>query len=127
MVSASIDGDYYTSEKKSLYYDKIITKEGGDKMQFTGIIKKSGDCYVALCLELNIASQGESIEESKNMLQEACEEYLSYMKEKGLEHEIQPVHLDLLREFLIGDVDYVKPSREWKYSESITFMVSASV
>ena len=96
-------------------------------MQYTGIIKKSGDCYVGLCLELNIASQGESIEETKDMLQEACEEYLSYMKEKGLEHEIQPVPLDLLREFLIGDVDYVKPSRDWKYSESITFMVSASV
>jgi predicted RNase H-like HicB family nuclease len=96
-------------------------------MQFTGIIKKSGDCYVALCLELNIASQGDSIEESKNMLQEACEEYLSYMKENGLENEIRPVPFDLLREFLIGDVDYVKPSREWKYSESITFMVSASV
>ena len=85
-------------------------------MQFTGIIKKAGDCYVGLCLELNIASQGESIEETKNMLQEACEEYLSYMKEKGLENEIRPVPLDL-----------VKPSREWKYSESITFMVSASV
>ena len=96
-------------------------------MQFTGIIKKAGDCYVGLCLELNIASQGESIEETKNMLQDACEEYLLYMKEKGLEHEIQPVPLDLLREFLIGDVDFVKPSREWKYSESITFMVSACV
>ena len=50
-------------------------------MQFTGIIKKAGDCYVGLCLELNIASQGESIEETKNMLQEACEEYLSYTKD----------------------------------------------
>lgn len=96
-------------------------------MQYTGIIKKSGDCYVGLCLELNIASQGESIEETKDMLQEACEEYLSFMNEKGLGKEIQPVPLDHLREFLIGDVDYVKPSREWKYSESITFMVSARV
>jgi hypothetical protein len=49
------------------------------------------------------------------------------MKENGPEHEIQPVPFDLLREFLIDDVDYVKPSREWKYSESITFKVSASV
>ncbi len=96
-------------------------------MQFTGIIKKTGDCYVGLCLELNITSQGESIEETRNMLQDACEEYLSYMKEKELDNEIQPVPLDLLREFLIGDVDFVKPSREWKYSESITFMVSACV
>jgi hypothetical protein len=78
-------------------------------------------------LSSSIASQGESIEESKNMLQDAIEEYLSYMKEKGLLHEIQPVPFDLLREFLMGDVDFVKPSPEWKYSESITFTVSASV
>ena len=96
-------------------------------MQFTGIIKKSGDCYVALCLELNVASQGGSIEESKNMLQEAIEEYLAYMKEQGTESEIHPVPFDLLREFLMGDVDFVKPTPEWKYSESITFLVSASV
>ncbi len=31
--------------------------------QFTGIIEREGDGYVALCPELDIASQGESIEE----------------------------------------------------------------
>ena len=54
-------------------------------MQLTGIIKKSGDYYVALCLEINVSSQGESIEEARKMLQEACDEYLSYMKDVGLE------------------------------------------
>lgn len=96
-------------------------------MQLTGIIKKAGNYYVALCLELNVSSQGESIEETRRMLQEACEEYLSYIKEKKLEDEIRPAPLDVLREFLIEDVEQVRPSHEWVYSENITFEVSASV
>jgi len=96
-------------------------------MQLTGIIKKAGSYYVALCMELNVSSQGESIEEARRMLQEACEEYLSYVKEKKLEDEILPAPLEVLREFLIEDVDYVRPSHDWVYSENITFEVGAVV
>ena len=81
--------------------------------RYTGIIKKDGDFYVALCLELNVASQGESIAESKQMLEEACEEYLSYMHDEGLEDEIRPVSLELLREFLLEDVDVVRLTPDW--------------
>jgi len=94
-------------------------------MQLTGIIKKVGDYYVALCLELNVSSQGESIEEAKRMLQEACEEYVSYMKENNLVGDIRSVPLEILREFLIEDVEYVRPSDDWVYSENITFEVGA--
>jgi len=96
-------------------------------MQLTGIIKKAGDYYVALCLELNVSSQGESIEEARGMLQEACEEFLSYIKEEKLEEEIRPAPLEVLREFLIEDVEHVRPSHDWVYSENITFEVSAIV
>ena len=96
-------------------------------MQLTGIIKKVGNFYVALCLELNVSSQGESIEEARRMLQEACEEYLTYIKEKKLEDEIRPAPLEELREFLIEDVEHVRPSHDWVYSESITFEVIAIV
>ncbi len=92
-------------------------------MQLTGIIKKVGNYYVALCLELNVSSQGESIEEAKRMLQEACGEYVSYMEEKNL--EIRSVPLEILREFLLEDVEYVRPSDNWVYSENITFEVGA--
>jgi len=94
-------------------------------MQLTGIIKKVGNYYVALCLELNVSSQGESIEEAKRMLQEACEEYVSYMKENNLVGDIRSVPLEILREFLIEDVEYVRPSDDWVYSENITFEVGA--
>jgi predicted RNase H-like HicB family nuclease len=51
-------------------------------MPLTGIIKKSGNHYVALCLEINISSQGDSIEKARRMLLEACDEYISYMRMK---------------------------------------------
>lgn len=70
---------------------------------YTGIIKKSGDFYIGLCLEFNVASQGDNIEEATRMLQEACQEYLSFIIEEGIEDEIKPISLDMLREFLIGD------------------------
>ena len=41
--------------------------------QFTGIIEREGDGYVSLCPELDIASQGDTIEEAKDNLIEAIE------------------------------------------------------
>ncbi len=78
---------------------------------------------MALCIEINVSSQGESIEETRKMLQEACDEYLSYMKNEGLEDEIKSVPVDILREFLMDDVECVRQSSGWVYLESITFEV----
>lgn len=44
--------------------------------QFTAIIEKEGDGYVSFCPELDIASQGETIEEAKDNLKEAIELFL---------------------------------------------------
>ena len=44
--------------------------------QLTAIIEREGDGYVSLCPELDIASQGESIEEAKNNLREAIELFI---------------------------------------------------
>jgi len=41
--------------------------------QFTAIIEKEDDLYVALCPELDIASQGESITAARDNLAEAVE------------------------------------------------------
>lgn len=41
--------------------------------QFTAIIEREGDGYVALCPELDIASQGETVEEARRNLAEAIE------------------------------------------------------
>ena len=41
--------------------------------QLTAIIEREGDGYVSLCPELDIASQGSSIEEARENLREALE------------------------------------------------------
>ena len=40
---------------------------------FTGIIEREGDGYVTLCPELDIASQGRTVEEARRNLVEAIE------------------------------------------------------
>jgi predicted RNase H-like HicB family nuclease len=42
----------------------------------TAIIEREGDGYVSLCPELDIASQGKTIEEARNHLKEALELFL---------------------------------------------------
>jgi predicted RNase H-like HicB family nuclease len=41
--------------------------------QFTGIIEREENGYVSLCPELDIASQGNTVEEARNNLIEALE------------------------------------------------------
>jgi predicted RNase H-like HicB family nuclease len=41
--------------------------------QLTAIIEREGDGYVSLCPELDIASQGETIEQARENLHEALE------------------------------------------------------
>jgi len=43
------------------------------KRQLTAIIEREGDGYVSLCPELDIASQGDSIELARENLREALE------------------------------------------------------
>ena len=46
------------------------------QQQFTAIIEREGDMYVAISPELDIASQGETVEEARNNLIEAIELFL---------------------------------------------------
>ena len=47
-----------------------------NKRSFTAIIEKEDSMYVALCPELDIASQGNSVEEASTNLKEAIELFL---------------------------------------------------
>lgn len=51
----------------------------------TAIITREGDLYVALCPELDIASQGESVPEARANLQEALELFF----EEAPDEEVQ--------------------------------------
>jgi predicted RNase H-like HicB family nuclease len=46
------------------------------RKQFTAIIQQEGKWFVALCPELDVASQGKTIEEARGNLAEAVELFL---------------------------------------------------
>ncbi len=75
--------------------------------KYTVLFRRDGKFYVALCLELNVASQGESLDEAKRNIADAIKEYSSYVRDEGLAHEVQPVPFDLLREFLLEGIDEI--------------------
>ncbi|HEX3896523.1 MAG TPA: type II toxin-antitoxin system HicB family antitoxin [Rudaea sp.] len=47
-------------------------------MQMTAIIEREGNGYVALCPEVDVASQGDSIEHARTNLQEALELFFEH-------------------------------------------------
>jgi predicted RNase H-like HicB family nuclease len=55
------------------------------RKQLTAIIEREGDGYVALCPELDIASQGDTIEEARENLREALQLFF----ETASQEEIQ--------------------------------------
>jgi len=46
------------------------------KNSYTAVLEKEGDLYVALCPELDVASQGATVEEATANLKEAVELFL---------------------------------------------------
>jgi len=50
--------------------------------RFSAVIEKEDDWYVSLCPELDVASQGKTIEEALSNLKEAVELYLEEMGSK---------------------------------------------
>lgn len=61
---------------------------------FTGVILKEDQGYSSLCLELDVASQGNSPEEAKAMLLEAVTLHLEGVFEDGLPYlrPVPPAH-----------------------------------
>ena len=67
--------------------------------QLTAIIEREDDGYVALCPELDIASQGETIEEARKNLQEALELFFESAPQeeiqKRLHGEVYITHMEV--------------------------------
>jgi len=59
------------------------------KRVFTAILEREDDGYVALCPELDIASQGETIEEAKRNLKEAVELFLETASPSEIEARLR--------------------------------------
>jgi predicted RNase H-like HicB family nuclease len=75
---------------------QILTK--GVYMQtFTCLVKKEENQYASLCVELDIASCGNTKKDAIVGLKNAIEAYLEYMISEGRENEIyRPVPMDEL-------------------------------
>jgi predicted RNase H-like HicB family nuclease len=58
------------------------------KHQFTAILSKEDDHYVALCPELDIASQGTTVEEARTNLIEALELFFESASPKELRERL---------------------------------------
>jgi len=56
--------------------------------QFTAIIEREGTGYVALCPELDIASQGDSVEDAKRNLTEALELFFEVASPSELQNRL---------------------------------------
>lgn len=56
---------------------------------FTAIIEKEDGMYVALCPELDIASQGNTIEEAKANLHEAIELFFEHASDTEIEYRLK--------------------------------------
>jgi predicted RNase H-like HicB family nuclease len=57
--------------------------------KFTAIIEREADVYVSLCPELDIASQGDTIEEAKANLTEAIELFLESADESETKRRLR--------------------------------------
>jgi predicted RNase H-like HicB family nuclease len=56
--------------------------------QFTAVIERDEDWYVALCPELDIASQGKSVEEARRNLIEAIELFFEVASPSEIQERI---------------------------------------
>jgi predicted RNase H-like HicB family nuclease len=83
-----------TKFKKEIMFSKSSIKS--EKMvrfmktnrNFTAIIEREGDGYVSLCPELDIASQGETVEEASRNLTEALELFFEHASESEIKERL---------------------------------------
>jgi predicted RNase H-like HicB family nuclease len=59
------------------------------RQQFTAIIEREGDGYVSLCPELDIASQGNTIEEARKNLTEALELFFEHASQSEIKERLR--------------------------------------
>jgi predicted RNase H-like HicB family nuclease len=76
---------------------------------YTAVLKKSGNQFVALCLELGVVGCGATRPKAMKSLRDAIDSYLDYAKDAGLP-DSRPVAISQLHEFIFLDKQ-AKPIR----------------
>ena len=57
-------------------------------MKLTAIIEREGDGYISLCPEVDIASQGNTIEQARDNLREALELFFECVSQEEVQHRL---------------------------------------
>ena len=57
--------------------------------QLTAVIEREGDGYVSLCPDLNIASQGDTVDEARSNLKEALELFFETASDAEIQQRLQ--------------------------------------
>lgn len=71
------------------------------RVHFTALIEREGNGFVALCPELDIASEGDTVEEARAMLKEAVELFFECASDEEIqrrtsgERYIVPMECDI--------------------------------
>ncbi|MGV8108264.1 MAG: type II toxin-antitoxin system HicB family antitoxin [Methanospirillum sp.] len=60
----------------------------GLRKQLTAIIERENNGYVSLCPELDIASQGDSVEEARDNLREAIELFFEFASSSEIQNQL---------------------------------------
>jgi len=99
---------------------------------FHGIIEKEGDVYCALCLELDIATEADTLEGAKRNLKEAVEGYIESVVRDGEEDEFipRPVPEEVMKEYELRFKKYLNsfnPPEFYGYSEVVHAKVPQAV
>ena len=89
--------------------------------KFTGVVLKEGKVFVGLCLDLDVASQGSSVQEAKSKLLEAVSLYLETAIESNLP-VLRPVPMDE-NPLLTGDRERVVEVFDVKVDLSVSAYV----
>ena len=59
-------------------------------MKLTAIIEREGTGYVALCPEIDIASQGDTVEKARDNLREALELFFEEASQEEIQRRLHP-------------------------------------
>ncbi|MBI5232778.1 MAG: type II toxin-antitoxin system HicB family antitoxin [Deltaproteobacteria bacterium] len=57
-------------------------------MKLTAIIEREGNGYVSLCPEIDIASQGDTVEQARDNLREALELFFETASPEEIKHRL---------------------------------------
>lgn len=74
----------------------------GKRLRFTAVIHREGDGYVSHCPELDVASQGDSLDEARRNLLEAVEGFLEVASEREVAERLGTERYVEQMEVMIG-------------------------